>query len=134
MIKQLAHICIHARDLNETLAFYADALGLEPRFAFEKDGERFGCYLHVGNNSFIEVFQGTPGDTGNIEHVAIEVDDLDAVVQRLRAHGLAVDDKKLGADNSWQAWVTDPNGVRIEFHEYTADSRQLTGGTCRVNW
>ena len=39
-------------------------------------------------------------------------------------------EKKLGEDQSRQAWVTDPAGVRIEFHQYTAKSCQSTGATC----
>jgi len=80
------------------------------------------------------VFKGEPGSEGNIKHVAIEVSDLDALIAQIRAAGAEVDDKKLGADHSWQAWATDPNGVRIEFHEYTEQSNQLVGGKCVVSW
>ena len=66
--------------------------------------------------------------------LGIEVDDLDELVGRIRSRGIAVADKKLGVDDSWQAWVTGPNGVRIEFHEYTPRSKQLIGGKCEVNW
>lgn len=48
----------------------------------------------------------------------------------LGAGGYAVTEKKLGADQSWQAWTTDPSGVRIEFHQYTAHSSQVTGKDC----
>ena len=132
MIKQLAHICILADDLEKTRAFYLETLGLELGFEFEKDGVPMGYYIKVGNNTFIEVFQGEPAGPGSILHVAIEVSDLDSLIRRIRDHGHAIADKTQGADMSWQAWVTDPNGVSIEFHEYTADSRQLSGGVCRV--
>ena len=133
MIRQLAHICIHAADLDETARFYCDALGLEKGFEFVRDGDPFGYYLKLGADTFIEVFRGTSGVEGNIRHVAIQVDDLDGLIVRIREHGYDVGDKKMGTDQSWQAWVTDPNGVRIEFHEYTEQSRQLTGGVCNVN-
>ena len=38
--------------------------------------------------------------------------------------GVTVTDKKLGSDNSWQAWLSDPDGNRIELHQYTAQSLQ----------
>jgi catechol 2,3-dioxygenase-like lactoylglutathione lyase family enzyme len=132
MIKQLAHICILTNDLDKTRSFYLNTLGLDIGFEFEKDGEQIGYYITVGNNTFIEVFQGEPGGSNGILHVAIEVSDLDNLIRRIREHGYEITDKKQGADMSWQAWVTDPNGVRIEFHEYTADSRQLSGGICRM--
>lgn len=134
MIRQLAHICIHARDLDETARYYFDALGLEKGFEFKKDDALIGYYIKLGHNTFIEVFKGTPGDPGNIAHVSLETDNLDELIQRIRKHGYEATDKKLGADSSWQSWSTDPNGVRIEFHEYTPESRQIIGGTCMVFW
>ncbi len=134
MIKQLAHICIHTVDLEATARFYQEGLGLERGFEFIKDGDLFGFYVKLGNGTFIEVFKGDPGVVGNINHIAIQVEGIDAVIGRLRDHGYEVGDKSLGADHSWQAWTADPNGVRIEFHEYTQESMQLVGGTCVVDW
>lgn len=134
MIKQLAHLCIHTQDLAETERFYCEALGCERGFEFERNGRLFGFYLKLGQNTFIEVFEGNPGDVGNINHLSLEVDDIDQVIASVKAHGYDVGEKSLGADQSWQAWTEDPNGVRIEFHEYTPDSMQLVGGTCVVDW
>ena len=134
MIKRLAHVCIFSTDLAETEAFYRQALGMERHFDFEKDGKLFGFYLKAGANTFIEVFKGDPGDEGNIRHVALEVDDIDAAIARIRAYGATATDKKLGADQSWQSWTGDPSGVKIELHQYTAASSQLTGNKCIVDW
>ncbi|MEM9753787.1 MAG: VOC family protein [Planctomycetota bacterium] len=134
MVKQLAHLCIFTQDLDATAAFYTEGLGLTQQFDFVRHNEPFGYYLKLGNHSFIEVFKGDPGPVGNINHVAIEVEDIDAVIQRLHDYGYEVGDKRLGGDYSWQAWTTDPNGVRIEFHQYTEQSMQLVGGTCIADW
>ena len=134
MIKQLAHICIHTTDLERTLWFYTDVLGLEKAFDFERQGLPFGCYIKLGGTSFIDVFQGEPGEVGTINLVAIEVEDMDGLIARIRDQGVEVGEKTLGADHSWQVWITDPNGLRIEFHEYTPDSMQLVGGPCVVVW
>ena len=134
MIKRLAHICIHTRDLNATETFYCEALGLEKGFVFEKDGAPFGFYVKLGGKSFIEVFKGDPAEVGNINHVAIETDNMDRVISRLREHGFEATEKKFGGDNTWQAWTTDPSGVRIEFQQYTNQSMQFTGGVCKVDW
>jgi catechol 2,3-dioxygenase-like lactoylglutathione lyase family enzyme len=134
MIRQLAHICIHTNDLEETLRFYTEVLGLEKAFTFEKNGALFGYYVKLGEQTFIEVFRGDPGPVGNINHVAIEVDDMDGLIARIRDHGVDIGEKKRAADHTWQVWVTDPNGIRIEFQEYTPESMQRVGGTCMVNW
>ena len=134
MITQLAHICIYSNDLEETARFYCGALGLEQGFEFIKDDALFGYYIQFGNNTFIEVFLGDPGEIGNIKHIAIQTDDMDAVIARVREHGYEIGEKTFGADHAWQVWTTDPNGVQIEFHQYTPQSLQLTGGTCKVDW
>lgn len=134
MITQLAHICINSPDLELTERFYTQGLGLSIGFRFEKQGKPLGYYVKAGNTTFIEVFKGDPGIVGNINHVALQVSDIDGLIAQIRDAGFEVSDKKMGADNSWQAWATDPSGIRIEFHEYTPQSMQITGGICKVNW
>jgi catechol 2,3-dioxygenase-like lactoylglutathione lyase family enzyme len=130
MIKQLAHVCLHSEDLEETERFYCQGLGMEIAFEFERRGERCGYYLKAGSRSFIEVFRGHPGQVGNINHLALEVEDMDGLLSRLKEMGIPAGPRKLGADASWQAWLEDPDGVRIELHEYTPESSQLTGRRC----
>jgi len=132
MIKQLAHVCIHSANLEDTEAFYGDALGMTKGFEFFREGERIGFYLKFGNRTFLEVFRGDPGKVGNINHLALEVDDMDAVLAQVSDAGYTATEKKLGADDSWQAWLEDPGGTRIELHEYTGQSRQLRGGRCEL--
>ncbi len=134
MIKQLAHACIFTEDLDATSKFYFEALDLEKGFDFIKNDKPFGYYVKLGQTTFIEVFLGKPGAPGNINHIAIEVEDMDGLIKRIKSYGYEIGQKKLGVDHSWQVWVTDPNGVRIEFHEYTDKSLQYHGGECIVNW
>ncbi len=135
VIKQLAHLCIHTTDLEKTKWFYCDVLGAEMAFDFDKKGSLFGYYLKFGGNTFLEVFGGDAGAAnGNIKHMCLEVGDIDRLAEVLKANDIEVTDKQLGGDNAWQVWAEDPNGVRIEFHQYTDDSMQLVGGTCPVTW
>jgi len=128
MIKALAHACFTASDLDASMAFYVDKLGLKHAFDFTNDeGRRFGVYLHIGGRSFIELFEGEPGDPNAktpYRHLCLEVEDVEAAVEELRAKGVEVTDATLGSDNSWQAWLSDPDGNRIELHGYTAESAQ----------
>ena len=132
MVKGIAHLCIRVTDLERTARFYCDGLGLEKAFDFILDGEVVGFYLRVGNGNFLEFFRREPVESGPnpLDHLALETDSIDAVNARLAATGYPVGEKKMGADHAWQAWLTDPDGVRIELHEYTADSCQRTG----ENW
>jgi len=128
MIRTLAHLCLHVRDLDASLAFYRDALGLPVAFEFHNDaGERFGLYLHAGGRTFLELFQSEhePDDQKrSYRHFCLEVDSVAEMVELLRSSGIEASDPKLGNDQSWQAWITDPDGNRIELHEYTEQSWQ----------
>ena len=128
MIAGLAHACFVVRALEKAIDFYQNKLGLAHAFDFINDqGKRFGVYLHVGGRSFIELFTGQLSprdDSQSFKHICLEVDDLPATVATLRGRGVEVSDPKMGSDNSWQAWLADPDGNKMELHAYTATSKQ----------
>ena len=128
MITGIAHACFTVSDLEQSIAFYRDGLGLTPAFDFVNDeGRRFGLYLHAGGRNFIELFEGdleAPAEGQSFRHTCLEVDDIQETVNTLRERGIEVSDPKLGKDQSWQAWITDPDGNRFELHQYTAQSWQ----------
>lgn len=133
MITDIAHICIAAHDLNATERFYCEGLHLRKCFDFLKEGTRIGFYLEVTAGRYIEVFLRDYVESDNccpIMHLCLQVKDIDSVRRHLIEFGAEVTEKKLGADNSWQLWAKDPGGVRIEFHQYTPNSSQLTGKNC----
>jgi len=127
MIRGLAHVCFTVADLKASIAFYCGTLGSAPAFDFINErGERYGAYLHVGGRTFLELFQGevgAPPDRPSYRHLCLEVDDIEATVADLRAKGVEVTAPKLGSDRSWQAWLADPDGNRIELHAYTPGSK-----------
>jgi hypothetical protein len=51
-------------------------------------------------------------------------------VAALAAAGVEATPPKLGCDRSWQTWIRDPDGNRVELHQYTAESSQRTGRDC----
>ena len=134
---RIAHVCILSPDLAATERFYTEGLGIRRVFRFVKDGELFGFYLDAGGGTYVEVFHNaTPRDHERLPilHFCLEVEAIEPVRERLIALGIPVTERKLGADQSWQAWITEPGGVKIELHEYTAASSQRTGADCMVNW
>ncbi len=128
MITGLAHVCFVVGDLEASIAFYKDKLGLTPAFDFvNEQGERFGIYLHAGGRTFVELFQGDVAERApeqSYQHFCLEVEDFDQTVEELRGRGVEVSEVKLGMDHSWQAWLADPDGNRIELHGYTEQSWQ----------
>jgi catechol 2,3-dioxygenase-like lactoylglutathione lyase family enzyme len=128
LIRNIAHACFTVSDLEKALTFYRDGLGLPEAFDFVNDaGYRFGVYLHAGGRNFLELFEGEVGPAAegqSYRHICLEVDDIEATVAGLRERGIEVSPVKLGKDQSYQAWITDPDGNRIELHQYTPESWQ----------
>ena len=134
MVKNLAHICFTVRNLEASLSFYRDILGLSQAFDFVNEkNERFGVYLHAGGRSFIELFQDETDSQAakqSFRHFCLEVEDLRLMISHLQTHNIEVSKPAIGGDNSLQAWLSDPDGNKIELHEYTPSSKQtdfLTG-------
>jgi catechol 2,3-dioxygenase-like lactoylglutathione lyase family enzyme len=138
-IKQVAHTCIFAHDLAATEAFYRDVFGVAKAFDFKRGEDWIGFYLDLGERSFIEVFRKAESsfdEKNQINHICLETEDLDGLLAHVHSKGIEITEKKLGVDGTWQAWTKDPNGVKLEIFQYTADSMQFQprGGVCQVNW
>lgn len=134
MIKAMAHVAIVTEDLEKSKHFYQEGLGLKMTFPFVHQGKEVGAYLEVAPGSFVELFAGEKIEAqGALKHLCLEVDNMDATLDQLRKAGYTPSEKNLGADHSWNAWVTDPAGVSIEFHEYTEKSCQRTGEDCHLD-
>ena len=128
IIRGFAHVCFHVSDLARAEEFYGGKLGFRRAFDFVNDkGQLFGMYFHISGRNFLEVFQSEVDPAAPRQayrHICLEVEDIDAAVSELRAKGLEVSDPKTGTDRSWQAWLADPDGNRIELHCYTPQSKQ----------
>jgi len=133
MIKRFAHVCLSASDLPAVERFYSCGLSCKKAFDFIKDGQVIGFYLEITQDSYIEVFLRDEINLDvkfPISHFCLEVDDIDQISQQLIENGYDASKKELGSDQSWQIWTTDPSGVRIEFHQYTPKSSQITHKNC----
>ena len=126
MLKGLSHVCFTVKDLERSIAFYTETLPLRHAFDFARDdGTRSGAYLHFGGRTFIELFQGEPGEgAGSFRHICVEVEAMDEAVAELRSRGAEVSDPKIGSDGNPQAWLSDPDGNRIELHELRPEGLQ----------
>ena len=137
LVKQMAHAAVMSHDLAKSEDFYCRVLGLEKVFNFEKPAGRIGFYLAAGGRTYIEVFFNKDAPfpvPGQVNHICLEVNNLDEATAHLRKEGVSVTDKKYGVDDTWQAWLADPSGSRIELFEYTAKSAQFMGGDRTPDW
>ncbi len=135
MIVRLAHVCIETNDLKATETFYT-ALGAKRQFEFRnKHGELVGMYLYFGENSYIEVIKVSEVRIeGAVRHFALEVEDVNEVYEVLVEHGVEASPATLESDHTLMVTCHDPNGIFIELQQYTADSMQIVGGVCEVDY
>jgi catechol 2,3-dioxygenase-like lactoylglutathione lyase family enzyme len=122
------HTNFRVRDLDASLGFYRDVLGLEP-FGLEEyhRGERPIVSLRV-TEQFILHLTPDPeferGSTGGYDHLALVVEDAkpDELAEHLRKSDVEVDkqfESISGALGEGPAlYVRDPDGYRVELKFY----------------
>jgi lactoylglutathione lyase len=117
------HSAIWVSDIDETLSFYVDALGLEKTNEFESgDGAK---NVYVAGESDTEIqFKYDPDredqESVGFDHVAVEVDDTDAEVERLiEETGCTLRRGPLTSEgaNARVAFIEDPDGYGVELVE-----------------
>ncbi|MBQ2676942.1 MAG: VOC family protein [Clostridia bacterium] len=131
MITNIGHLALSVKDLDKSMEFYCDFLGMQKSFTlYNEDGSVWIQYVKVTNDQFIEFFpedEVNPLNKQSFKHIALQTDDIYADVERLRANGVKIWSEPVrGDDNSYQAWVGDPDGNPIELMQLTDESLQRT--------
>ena len=127
----LDHIGIAVRDLTQALAFYQDALGLEVTTTEEVPSQGVRAhFVRIGDTS-LELLEATVEESPigrfvkhrgpGLHHITVRVDDLEAAVARLKAHGVRLIDEhpRRGAEDALVAFVhpSSTHGVLVELKQ-----------------
>jgi lactoylglutathione lyase/glyoxylase I family protein len=130
-IKSVAHVCIKTTDLEQTREFYCGGLGMTILFRFLRNRQTIGFYLKGSSSTFIEVFAIDATESirreHTLNHFCLETEQIQTLRQTLLERGYSPGEIIMGADNTLQFWMQDPNGLNIEFQQYTERSAQFTG-------
>jgi lactoylglutathione lyase len=123
-ITGIAHIAITVKDMKKSLDFYTRVLGFKKAFSISEPetGKPWIEYLYMGNGQFVELFYGGTkdnpwsGELMGFNHICLQVDDIHSVVEHVKKECVEIMyELKQGVDHNWQAWIKDPDGIRIEF-------------------
>lgn len=119
------HTSIFVNDMDESLDFYTNKLGLDLLDKAHFPGNADMAFVGSGWDAYIELVydleEHPPYELGNrYEHLAIEVDgDLGTLCDKLKAQGVKVikGPKKSPGGTRSIAFVEDPNGIPVELLE-----------------
>ena len=118
------HVGLRVADLERSLAFYAglgyEVLGNVPETEFGSL-----TMLKLPGDEFVtlELVHDPRGGTvtsGGLNHLVIQVESMQATVAELLARGIEVEPPGSpdGSEDFWTAWITDPDGYRIELVQW----------------
>jgi len=110
MLQKVEHIGIQVRDLDRSIKFYTEVLGLTLRRRVRLNQTTELAFMLVGDSELELVCKSTEytyAKEGIVNHLAFRVEDVAAVLERLRAHGVELIHQ--------QPVVLDKLGSRIAF-------------------
>src|SRR5260370_11948889 len=138
MVKKSLHTRYRVSDLDKTVAFYKDVLGLEEIHRSKSPrGSELVFFKAPGSEEEIEICKfdaSGPVKVGSdITHLAFEVDDLEAFAKHSASKGYPLSDgpTKTGG-GSVIAFVDAPERYQIELIQHAKYTRPLSPGTPRT--
>jgi methylmalonyl-CoA/ethylmalonyl-CoA epimerase len=129
MLRQIDHIGIAVKNLDETVAFYRHVMGLAVSSTEVFNGMKI-AFLRIGDSELELLEDMTPDGAiarhvakrgEGIQHVAYRVDNIEQALQEMRTKGIELIDERprSGARNARVAFLhpKSTKGVLIEFVE-----------------
>ncbi len=125
---KINHLGIATKGIDEALKFWEDALGLENVHTEIVEDQKVRVAMLPIGESRVELLEPTSEDSpiskflekrgGGIHHIAVETDDIEAALAKLKSQGARLIDEKprIGAEGCLVAFVhpSSTGGVLLE--------------------
>ena len=125
---KINHLGIATKGIDEALKFWANGLGLENVHTETVEDQKVRVEMLPIGDTRIELLEATADDSpiakfvekrgGGIHHIAVEVENIEECLTKLKAEGMRLIDEKprVGAENCLVAFVhpSSANGVLLE--------------------
>jgi lactoylglutathione lyase len=122
-VRRLLHTRMRVNDLDQTVSFYRDVLGLEvvERHASPR-GSKLAFLKAAGSEELIEICSypasGPVEVQPDLVHLAFEVDDLDAIIEELSRLGIPITDGPTTSSSGTRfAFIDAPEKYEVELIE-----------------
>lgn len=130
---KINHLGIATKGIDEALKFWSDALGLENVHTEIVEDQKVRVAMLPIGESRVELLEPTSEDSpiskflekrgGGIHHIAVEVDDIEASLAKLKSQGMRLIDEspRIGAEGCLVAFVHpgSTSGVLLELVQTT---------------
>ena len=110
------HVSLNVPDVEDAVRFYTEVIGGELR-GDRPDFGVAGAWIDVGTTQVHLVEAPAPPNLG--QHFAVQVADLDLVVEEMRSKDLVVGDP-ITVGRNRQTFLADPAGNVVELHQVDA--------------
>jgi len=123
-VRALDHIVLNVADVERSLTWYIDVVGLEPvRVEEWRRGEAPFPSVRVNGDTIIDLVRGAR-DAENMDHLCLVVDraDVDAIQSDDRFVVVDGPGSRYGArGDGWSIYVRDPDDNTVEFRSYPSN-------------
>lgn len=130
-IKQINHVAVVVDDMNKSLSFWRDALGLQMTELQDVPAEKSRIAFLPAGESEVELVQPTGDDSGiakylakhgpGMHHICLEVDDIDDMLSQLKIKGIHLinEEPRIARDGKKYAFVhpDSTGGVLVELYQ-----------------
>ena len=116
MTFKMNHVHLKTRDPDKTAQFYVDTLGAKIVSKNATGGYRLDLHgLSLNVSKFLE--NQTREQKYGMEHIAIDTDELDNLVEKLKAQGIHILEQTVVSGGRRVCFFEGPDGVQLEFIE-----------------
>ena len=116
MTLKLNHLHLKTKNPEETAKFYVDNLGATIVSESSSGGYRLDLHgLSLNVTTFVE--NQTREQMYGMEHIAIDTDEFDALVAKLKAQGIVILEQTAVSRGRRVCFFEGPDGVQLEFIE-----------------
>ena len=131
-IKKINHVAVAVADLDASLVFWRDAMGIELHHVEDVPSQKAAvAFLPVGESE-VELVKPTSDESGlakfvaekggGLHHLCFEVDDIEAMLEELKAKGVRLIDETAKVLPGRKMAFVHPKstgGVLVELYEVT---------------
>lgn len=116
MTLKFNHLHLKTKDPDRTVQFYVDTFGAKIMSKSPRGGYRIDLLgLEMNVSAFLE--DQKREQKFGMEHLAIDTDELDALVAKLEAQGIHILEKTVVSGGRRVCFFEGPDGVQLEFIE-----------------